>query len=588
MAAQKPCTLALNEVENRMADEVVGTWIKTAERARTLTILPPGVDAATWAKLVVQFRAILGDDGILTSHEHRVRYTDPYAEHQDETEQEKRGSAATLFPVTVEHIQGVLKICNEHRIPTWTVSRGKNLGYGGPAARVKGSIILDLQRMNKVIEVNDRYSYYTVEPGVTFFDIYRAIKEQNKKVWCSVPALGWGSVVGNALDRGWGYTPAGDHSNHICGMEVVLADGTLVRTGMGALNDSVCWPLFRGGYGPTYDSMFSQSNFGVVTKLSIWASPSPEGFMICRLDVEKEDDLTPMIDTFRGLLLNDTIQNHPVIGNVPRELAKKGMRSKFYDGKDAIPDAKMEELRKELGVGYWSARFGLYGPKEMIDFNYKRCQKAFEKLVGARLSGKAFYPPDGRDHLNPEDLPAEYRTVETGTPSLMALKSVQYRGEDGGHVSFSPILPPEGKDAMDFYYAAKKCCSEYGFDYFGGLHLYPRHLAMINMIYFDRQSETERQNANKLFVDLVHLARKHGYSEYRAHIDWMDLVAEQYDFNGQSLMRLNERIKDAVDPNGILSPGKQGIWPERYRNGTEKPAANGTNGIQNGVKEMTI
>ena len=139
MAAQKPCTLALNEVENRMADEVVGTWIKTAERARTLTILPPGVDAATWAKLVVQFRAILGDDGILTSHEHRVRYTDPYAEHQDETEQEKRGSAATLFPVTVEHIQGVLKICNEHRIPTWTVSRGKNLGYGGPAARVKVS-----------------------------------------------------------------------------------------------------------------------------------------------------------------------------------------------------------------------------------------------------------------------------------------------------------------------------------------------------------------------------------------------------------------------------------------------------------------
>jgi hypothetical protein len=139
MATQKPFTLALHEEENRMADEVVATWIKTAERTSTLTILPPGVDAATWAKLVTQFRAILGDDGVLTSHEHRIRYADPYAEHQDEQEQEKRGSAATLFPVTVEHIQGVLKVCNEHRIPIWTVSRGKNLGYGGPAARVKAS-----------------------------------------------------------------------------------------------------------------------------------------------------------------------------------------------------------------------------------------------------------------------------------------------------------------------------------------------------------------------------------------------------------------------------------------------------------------
>lgn len=139
MAARQTFNLALNEEENRMGNEAVASWTKTAEKSPTITIIPPGLDADAWTQLLAEFRVILGDDGVLTNHEHRVRYTDPYAELQDEREQEKRGSAASLFPVTVEHIQKVLKICNEHSIPIWTVSRGKNLGYGGPAAIVKVS-----------------------------------------------------------------------------------------------------------------------------------------------------------------------------------------------------------------------------------------------------------------------------------------------------------------------------------------------------------------------------------------------------------------------------------------------------------------
>ena len=86
-------------------------------------------------------------------------------------------------------------------------------------------MILDLHRMNKIIEVDEENAYAIVEPGVSFFDLYEYLKEKGYNLWLSCPALGWGSVLGNTLERGFGYTPGGEHSQQQCGMEVVLANG---------------------------------------------------------------------------------------------------------------------------------------------------------------------------------------------------------------------------------------------------------------------------------------------------------------------------------------------------------------------------
>ena len=72
---------------------------------------------------------------------------------------------------------------------------------------------------------------------------------------------------------------------------------------------------------------------------------------------------------------------------------------------------------------------------------------------------------------------------------------------------------------------------------------------------------TRNPTARQLVAD----AKEQGYGEYRTHLDYMDLVADSYDWNGGALKKLNEKVKDALDPNGILSPGKQGIWPAHMR-----------------------
>ena len=103
----------------------------------------------------------------------------------------------TRSPNSTEQLQQVLRVANQYAVPLWTFSRGKNLGYGGPAPRVNGSVALDLHRMDRIIEVNDEFHYAVVEPGVTFIQLYEYCVEHGKKVWPSTPSLGWGSVVGN-------------------------------------------------------------------------------------------------------------------------------------------------------------------------------------------------------------------------------------------------------------------------------------------------------------------------------------------------------------------------------------------------------
>jgi len=82
---------------------------------------------------------------------------------------------------------------------------------------------------------------------------------------------------------------------------------------------------------------------------------------------------------------------------------------------------------------------------------------------------------------------------------------------------------------------------------------------------FDAADEEDSRRAYDACRLLITEAAKAGFGEYRAHIDNMDLTQSTFSFGDHAYRRFVERIKDAVDPNGILAPGKQGIWPASYR-----------------------
>jgi (+)-pinoresinol hydroxylase len=75
----------------------------------------------------------------------------------------------------------------------------------------------------------------------------------------------------------------------------------------------------------------------------------------------------------------------------------------------------------------------------------------------------------------------------------------------------------------------------------------------------------QNRKTREAFAQLVKIAAQHGFGEYRTAPAYQDLIMSTYSFNNHALLRFHERLKDAVDPNGILSPGRYGIWPRHLR-----------------------
>ena len=117
------------------------------------------------------FRAELGPEAVIAGEDELLEFRDPFAfaSWDDYT------ASAVLMPETVEGIQQIVRVANEHKVPLWTHAAGMNNGYGGPAPRLKGSVIVSLRKMNRVLEIDFHNRFARVEAGITNLAISAAV-----------------------------------------------------------------------------------------------------------------------------------------------------------------------------------------------------------------------------------------------------------------------------------------------------------------------------------------------------------------------------------------------------------------------------
>jgi 4-cresol dehydrogenase (hydroxylating) len=490
-----------------------------------------------------RFAALLGRDAVLREGGLFREFHDPFEGPNAQGHQ----PALVVQPESVEQVQAAVRLAAELALPLWTSSMGRNYGYGGSAPVLDQTVVLNLRRMNRILEIDARQGHVLIEPGVSFAQLYKTLRDQDVPLMMSVPDLGWGSIIGNGLEHGMGYNVHGDHAAALCGLEVVLANGELLRTGQGAIANSPLWSRHRRGFGPALDEIFKQSNFGIVTKAGLWLMPRPEIFSIGTIRCDRQEDIGPLLDVLRSLLLEGVLQGVPMIVATPDD-----------DGAldDGVAPFTMRNLKTVLRPGRWNVRIGLYGRADMVALRRKILEEALTAIDGAELELRTYPGTAGPDEVEPRDY------ISAGIPNQVLLERLRaVFGPGFGHMDFSPVLPNTGEAALRLDKTVREVAAKYGLLGPVGMLLNPRSMVAACMLMFDASDPVRVQAARAAIRELYARAAEWGCAPYRAHVALADEVAATFDFNDHAMRRTYTRIKDALDPAGILSPGNHGIWP---------------------------
>jgi 4-cresol dehydrogenase (hydroxylating) flavoprotein subunit len=503
---------------------------------------PAGVSASSFDAAIAAFTEAVGQANVLLEDPDLL----PYAVSLDPAGD--AFPAAVVRPATREEVRAVVAAANVHRVPLHPISRGQQHGLGMATAVEASAVTVDLARMNAIHEYNGALGYVVIEPGVTFAQLHAYLREREAPYWIS-PISGpvGGSVIGNALDKGAGYTPLGFHFGNLIGLEIVLGDGRVLVTGDGALAGSKTLYTHKGGCGPMLDQLFAQSNYGIVTRAGVWLMPAPPAARGFVFSVPGYDDVTRVADVAGWLKLIGAIPSTVSIAN---DLFCIGVATPaplpFPNPVDAPTEDGLPELRQRFGVGAWNVVGCVYGAPAELEARVSKLHEAFA------ATGPVTYLAEEQAA---ENKAFGYRfAIAKGVPDETET-DVYNLHPNGSSLYFLPSLPFAGRYAREGMHLARGVCARHGFSYTAQFLCSPRSMRKTQPVIFDAADSDSRARAAQCFRELVDVFHEAGYLVSRPPTHYQEYVMAGLGLHAE----LSGAIKRVFDPNGILAPGRYGI-----------------------------
>ncbi len=491
---------------------------------------PVARDSALYADLA---KAVGGDVARLVVEEAALR---PYAE--DFTSVVDKGMPQIVVRASsVEEVQEVLRVANRHRVPVTPWSAGYGLGT---SLAPEGGILLELKGMNRILEINPDEMYVLVEPGVTYADLTPLLVEKDLVI--SVPdAPATVSVLANHLNFGIGayQMQHGMGPELVLGLEVVLPTGELVRTGSAAREGSSWFARFAYNPIPDLTGIFlgSMGTLGVCTKLAIRVFPRPEKVHYAKVGFGDVGTAARAIQAVSRRGLVDRVAGFSWFFT-PRATAILAGRVTGQPLDRTTLDAMRAEVAEVPEVYFF---LGIHGSAGTVEAR----RAEMEAAIGREFGGTFL-------EMTPDDH-EKYHNVANGLTQVQSERAIlgakgKYQGAYGTYVTYTPIANWEG-----LYEAWAEIAGRYGHPLAMNTKLFGhgRYSSFRFILsYFDQNDEKDRQRITDMCSALEAEALDRGAASGGTTSATLRTLASY---------ELYRRIKDCLDPNGIMHPS-MGDW----------------------------
>jgi 4-cresol dehydrogenase (hydroxylating) len=523
-----------------------------------------------------QIEAIIGAQNILHETQARELYPCP--------SQSARRIKGVLRPQSIQHVQAIVRWADKQGLKLYPLSTGRNWGYGGGNPVQDDCIIVDMSALKAIREFDSELGVVTLEPGVSQGDLYDYIEDNAHPFFAPVTGSSpQCSLIGNALERGYGITPITDHFQGITEITAVLADGSLYQGQLDQM-DIASSKLSKWGVGPYIEGLFSQGNFGIVVEATIrLEAKTDHSIMIIFKPKENDDDFAEAVRISKELMQTQK----KVVSAIKffNKAYSAALNSALPRDEMENPDFKILDWLDETGrknkLPEWLGLIFIYGNDDIAHIAAKECKQRLKphckavtvidrKKIGIIRKVKKVLPSWGSLKI----LKAQMDTVSAsydllrGRPQSRFLKAAYWRagtlpkdekayhpGKDGcGLLWFAPMLPMKGADLLKFETLAKNVCAKFDiFPVISMTTISEQCITALLPIMFDPATELEKAMA--CHQALFEACKQEHYLPYRAHIDSMDWYGEASNSN-KNFEKALSQAKGDIDPKNIISPGR--------------------------------